>query len=434
LRWILSFFKGVLGLAEYAAHSVDEWLRFRSGDNIVGRVTRGVLGLLWFPIGWLARFYLVVLIEPGFNPVKAPLSIIAAKFVYPMVVATDLIKTVAVWLGDGYFAWGFTVATAWLLPDAITFLIWETKENWWLYRANRPTGLRPVPVGGHGETMKGLLKPGFHSGTVPRLYARLRAAEGRAAEAGDWRAVRANRQELQETATAVRKFLEREMVALLDQCEGWRGRLAVGSVTLATNAIRIEVRHGAHAETPLVVSFTQRGGWLMAGLHGAGWLSALSIVERVEFANALAGFYRLAAVDLVREQVLAGLPPGYATFELEPDRLAFHPIEPDGRWLWYDLTRWGPRIRPENADGSRAIGPELDVSRLVFGRVHLTLAEWEDAWLPTLEADVSPRLTAAAAALSLPALECVTISQPSSRLTTNGEAPVTVLMQRNGEQ
>jgi hypothetical protein len=432
VRWVLAVFKGILSLAEYAAHSVDEWLRFRGGDNVVGRAVRGVLGLLWFPVGWLARFYLVVLIEPGFNPVKAPLSILAAKIVYPLALQMGLYVKVPAWLGGGPIAWSVAMATIWLLPDAVTFLVWETKENWGLYRANRPAKLRPVPVGRHGETLKGLLRPGFHSGTVPRLYARLRAAERWAAEAGDWRAVRANRQELHETAVSVRKFLERELVALLDQCDDWRGRLRVGNVSLSTNTIRIEVRHSGHAESPLVVSFTQRGGWLMAGLNGADWLAALSPAEQVDFANALAGFYKLSAVDLVREQVLAGLPPGFATFELEPDRLAIHPAAAGGRWLRYDLTLRDRALRPEDARGSRTRGPELDPARILFSCVDLTLAEWEDAWRPPAEADDPPRLTAAAASLALVPADFQADGHVTGRLRAGADASLPALLKRNG--
>jgi hypothetical protein len=435
VRWVLAVFKGILSLAEYAAHSVDEWLRFRGGDGIVGRAVRGLLGLLWFPVGWLARFYLVVLIEPGFNPVKAPLSILAAKIVYPLVYATSLTDKVAQALGDGYIAWGVTAATIWLLPDAITFLVWETRENWGLYRANRAATLRPVPVGRHGETFKGLLRPGFHSGTVPRLYSRLRSAERSATEAGDWRAVRANRQELHETAVAVRKFLERELVALLDQCDDWRGRLRVGNVTLATNAIRIEVRHSAHA-TPLVVSFTERGNWLMAGLIGADWLAERTPAERVDFANALAGFYKLSAVDLVSEQVLAALPPGFCGFELEPDRLAIHAAPPGGRWLRYDLTLSDRPLRPEDARGSRTKGPELDPVRVLFRRVDLMLAEWENAWRAPAEVDAPPRLTAAAEALALvPAdsgAEALADGHVTGRLRQGVDPDLPSLVKRNG--
>ena len=34
--------------------------------------------------------------------------------------------------------------------------------------------LGPEPVGSHGETVARLLRPGFHSGTVPKLFARLK--------------------------------------------------------------------------------------------------------------------------------------------------------------------------------------------------------------------------------------------------------------------
>jgi hypothetical protein len=432
VRWILSLFKRFLGLAEYAAHAVDEWLRFRSGDNLFGRVVRGVLGLLWFPVGWLARFYLVVLIEPGFNPVKAPLSIVAAKFVYPLAYYTGLTDKLAIGLGDSYLSWAVAGATVWLLPDAVTFLIWETKENWGLYRANRRTDLRPVPVGTHGETLKGLLCPGFHNGTVPRLYGRLRAAEERAAAEGDWRAVRANRQELQETAAAVRKFFEREFVALLERCDGWRGRLAVHGVTLATNAIRVEVRAAGRDAAPLLVSFTHCGAWLMAGLGGAEWLSALDPAARAEFANALAGLYKLAAVDLVREQVRAALPAGHTRFELEPDRLVLVPPDSGGRWLWYDLTPGGRRLRPEDADGSRAPGPELDARRLIFRRVELTLAEWEEVWQPTDKPGGLPPLTAAAAALALDPADGFPAAERVVTPSANGETIVPATAERNG--
>ena len=70
------------------------------------------------------------------------------------------------------------------IADAFGFIFWEVKENWRLYRANRSPTLGPVSIGPHGETLAGLLQPGFHSGTVPKLYARLRAAERQAIRDG----------------------------------------------------------------------------------------------------------------------------------------------------------------------------------------------------------------------------------------------------------
>src|SRR5262249_35516146 len=73
-------------------------------------------------------------------------------------------------------AWLLVIGTLYLLPDAVAYLAWELRENWRLYRANRGKAVGPAAIGAHGETVRGLLQPGFHSGTVPRLYARLRPA------------------------------------------------------------------------------------------------------------------------------------------------------------------------------------------------------------------------------------------------------------------
>src|SRR5207302_5046218 len=109
------------------------------------------------------------------------------------------------------FAYALAYSTVILLPDAFGFLFWETKENWSLYRANRPAALRAVALGPHGETVRRLLDPGFHSGTLPKLYARLRAGEREATATGNWRPVRTCRHELHEVERALRLFLDREL-------------------------------------------------------------------------------------------------------------------------------------------------------------------------------------------------------------------------------
>ena len=84
------------------------------------------------------------------------------------------------------------------VPGAVGFLVWELKSNWDLYASNRPATLRPVLVGHHGETMGALLRPGFHSGTVPKLYARMRRALRHGASAAS-----RYRQQLREVEHAV---------------------------------------------------------------------------------------------------------------------------------------------------------------------------------------------------------------------------------------
>src|SRR5262249_7308224 len=152
------------------------------------------------------RFYLVVLVEPMVNPLKLPLSILFAKFVYPVLALLGLFKLQP--LGSPLVdelsplltwpvAWALVIGTFYLLPDAVTFLFWEMRENWRLYRANRPVTLKRAAVGPQGETIGGLLHLGFHSGTVPRLYARLRTAERLAVRTDEWRMARTQRQALQ---------------------------------------------------------------------------------------------------------------------------------------------------------------------------------------------------------------------------------------------
>ena len=127
------------------------------------------------PFAFLLRFYTVVLIEPMINPLKLPLSILFAKFIYPLLLlspallrhdpnsvlgySSPLVAPLAHYLSEPG-AWLLVMGTLWLLPDACTFLFWEMRENWRVYRANRPPVLRPVPVGPHGETVRGLLHLG----------------------------------------------------------------------------------------------------------------------------------------------------------------------------------------------------------------------------------------------------------------------------------
>src|SRR5262249_39720655 len=122
-------------------------------------------------------------------------------------------------------AWALTVGviipTLWLLPGAFVFFFWELSENWRLFLANRSRRLRPVMVGRHGETVRQLLRPGFHSGTVPKLFAQLRKAEREAYRSGDWRPARTYRQGLHEVARSVQLFVERELVVLLRQSKSW---------------------------------------------------------------------------------------------------------------------------------------------------------------------------------------------------------------------
>jgi hypothetical protein len=384
LRLVMWIFKQVTDGLEYLLHTVDEWLRFRQGDSQLSLVIRTIAGLLWYPVAWLMRFYLVVLIEPWFNPVKAPVSYLAAKFMYPVLLAymTELRdslydKKVPILMKVGLL---ILIPTIWLLPDAFGFLFWEMKENWRMYRANRQRQLRPVGVGPHAETVRQLLQPGFHSGTVPRLYARLREAEREAFRTGSWRTARTWRRSLSEVEQTIRRLVERELVKLLQESMRWKGEpVRVGKVMLTPTRIGIELAR-TEAENAVLLEWEDQAGWLVASIREPGWLEALEPAQRQDVTTALAGLYKLAGVDLVCEQVREVLPQGSNFTLTERDLIVeIGPLREAA--VRYDLTRPRGPLKPYTLDGTGASNwPTLDPRRVLFARVPLSWQHWVENW------------------------------------------------------
>jgi hypothetical protein len=395
LRLAVALFKHITDTAEYVLFTVDEWLRYRTGDSDFSLLVRTLVTLLWSPIAFLARFYLVVLIEPGFNPVKAPLSILAAKFVYPVIypLAAQLFASWREPLGL-LLAWLLVWPTYWLLPDVFGFFAWEIKENWRLYRANRLPALRPVAVGPAGETVPRLLQPGFHSGTVPNLYARLRAAEREALQTGNWQAARTCWHSLQLVEKSLRRLVDRELVALVLGSRPWRDqRLAVGGVRLSPRCIHLELTHPGFPAEPAWLRWEEHGNRLVADIPHPGWLARVGEEQRQAAAAGLAGLYKLAGVDVVREQVRANVPPAAVDFDVTGHDLVLWVRLGQTPAVFYELdTPKGP-LRPRTPEGSPAAGwPPLDPQRVLYSRLPLTWQRWVAYWSGDADGKGAPAL------------------------------------------
>jgi hypothetical protein len=399
VRWINDIFRDLVQALEWVLARSEDWLRLHGSAGPLAIALCAILGLIRMPFAFFIRFYTVVLLEPMLNPLKLPLSILFAKFVYPLLLlfpfmlVEDKSATLGYsspWVGHlaPYLgAWGALVlvmGTLWLLPDACTFLFWEMRENWRVYRANRPAVLRPVPVGPNGETVHGLLHLGFHSGTVPRLFARLRAAEREAARTDNWRDARTFRDALRNVEEAVGRFVTRDFVVMLNESRAWGGpQLSVGRVTLGTNRIRMEIIPAGGGE-PAWLEWEDRSGWLVAGWASPGFLTGpggLKDGPLLTFTNALAYLYKRAGVDLVREQVRAELPKDAGDFDVGPSGLLVWYGSRESQPLLYDLTDPVNELHPRNpVDRKVTRGPILDATRLVFGRRQLTWADWTAVW------------------------------------------------------
>jgi len=435
---IMAFFEKVLEDVDRMLYQVDEWLRFRSGQGRPAFVAKVLLGVCWFYLAYIARFVINLLIEPQLNPIKHfPVVTVSHKLIWPEVGL----------LADGFAALGMARARAislavvilFLAPGMFGFLAWELLSNWKLYKANRPAALGPVQVGSHGESVARLLRPGIHSGTIPKIFARLRRAAG-VRRSG--RRTQKQLHALEHVREAVENFLQRELIARLNRHPAWNGApIALGEVKLTPTSIVAELfcptpqrpledsdegpcdglrtgpfdrlRTGPFDRLrtgPMRISFRNWSGWIVAAIDEIGWASALdhhrasgaatesSSRKAALLSLALAGLYKLAGVDLVREHVDFVLA---AAFDLDAGRSLRWDVGRDELLVWLDcgqefaaaysladgaLHSTVLAARRNGADAAmpwRSGLPSLDSGTLMLRHIPITWAAWMNAWEPS---------------------------------------------------
>jgi hypothetical protein len=338
-RFVMEMFKQLVEDVDRMLYRVDEWLRFRRGDSRTMLVAKAGLGVIWFGVTYVVRFCTIVLIEPQINPIKHfPVVTVSHKLIltlfcppFARLLSLTMDPALAVTVA-------FTVGA--MIPGFFGFLVWELKENWRLYRANQPATLRPVAIGHHGETMPRLLRPGFHSGTVPSLYARLRRAGRAAYRTGEWSAARRHAEGLHHVGESVRHFVDRELVCLLKRGRAWgQTPLAIGAVRLGTNRIAVELCRPDMEPAGVELAFEEEAGRLTARFPGSDWLVSLSPDQRQTLEAALVGLYQMAGVDRVRvvaERPSAEAPTGNGT-SVTPGDSAALPTTPVAWQEWIEI-------------------------------------------------------------------------------------------------
>jgi hypothetical protein len=374
-RLIIDAFKQLMEWLDRGLYAVDEWLRFRQGESRLTLIWKTVAGTVWSLFAYVVRFVLVLFVEPQLNPIKhVPVVTISHKLLLPMIPAmTGLLME--------RFAWNkkeaVIVATIIIgkIPGVFGFLVWELKENWRLYCANRPLTLRPVVVGHHGETVPLLLRPGLHSGTLPNLFAKLRRAEQR----HDSRRLQRFRDALRQNEEAVRHFVERELAAYLNLSTAWPyGPVAVASVRLATNRIRIELICLERGDRRAVLTLEEQSGWLLAGILDPGWVDEITPEAGKIIWMTSKGFCKTAGVDLLREQIGSVLSPPGTPYDVANGKLLVWPDEGFATEIWYDLNEW-PRMHPLPVELTGEF-PTLDADSIEFRRKPIAWHDWVAAW------------------------------------------------------
>lgn len=394
LTLIIDIFRALMDGLERLLYAVDEFLRFRSGESNFTLAIKAVFGLVWSLVHGIIRFCVTLLIEPQVNPIKHfPVVTVSHKLV--ITTLTVPIATVLQQFFDKP-ATAYTVTALILtsIPGVFGFLAWELKENWKLYKANRSPKLKPEPIGDHGETLLRLLCPGFHSGTIPRLFAKLRRAARR-----DHGVTNVNRQakfvaRLHHEATAITHFFEREFLALLKLSRTFRNApLIVEHVELTTNRILVTIEHGSYPDDPLKLEFTEQSGWLAAVMRDVGWVRHIEPDEADIVKAALTGIYKLGAVDLVHEQIqsqIEGTPSNISGTNGTAAKHHRYDIGPQGLIIWpngsyeteiyYPLDEH-PTTNPRPRSLARATGlPPKPLGSLVFQLHEVTWDQWQRFW------------------------------------------------------
>jgi hypothetical protein len=408
LRLIGRFFRAMMDLLERGIYRIDELLRFRDQPSLPTLVFKGAAVVVWGAVAYVVRLYVTLLIEPEINPLKHfPVVTVAHKLMlrfYAELLAA--FYTPLSPLGE-VVAGTIAGVTVFLLPSVFGFLAWELKENYKLYRATRPERLPPAPVGPHGETMRGLLVVGVHSGTLPKLYERLRRAAQREDEASMAPIGKKSdaalgglsrfREGIADVERSVRRFVERELLTLLHRCPRWVfGRIRIERVDLSSNRIRVQLSCRDLSPNLCELTIEEQSGYVVAGMPHAGFVTEIqgSAVGVRLFENALAGFYQRAEIDLVREQLEAELPEG-ANYDIADEGLVVWPDDDYGSELVYSLEDMADRtVAPTIRGADPKVPPRvLDARRMFYREQSISWLGWVSSWTTAAHEDAAiPRL------------------------------------------
>ena len=386
IDWIVDSFRWMLLALERFLYAVDEWLRFHNQESAFSLVTKAVVGFVWSIVSFLIRIYVNLLIEPTFHPVKHfPVVTVAHKIFLPvLVILAGNMESLLI----PYFGRPMAMSITWFhiffLPGFFGFAVWELKENWRLFRENRRATLEPVPIGSHGETMERLLRPGFHSGTIPKLYRRMRRLEHQPASFKRFTKRRAMWEQLHHVTEAVQRFVDREFLELLNHSSTWEGEpLRCQEVTAATNSLTIHVVRGDGASGVLELLMQEQSGRIIAWISQRGWLEGgqkpLTELQRGAFALACEGFFRKCGVFFVRSEV-----------EARYTREHPYDVQDHGLVVWGDVrcleectvVLEGARvteIRPARLGEQFGLFPVADRD-WIFAAGETSWAQWQESW------------------------------------------------------
>ena len=219
-----------------------------------------------------------------------------------------------------------------------------------------------------GQLSKGIGSPYKSERHNPEL----RKSERQTGPRGDEKAVFKRLEALHHVEESIRRFVERDLIALLRESRTLRAAaVEAGTIQLATNRVRIELgsrlAESRSGRSSVWIEFDQRHDALIAGIDGPGWLPRLTDEQSRVLGIALVGLFKMCAVDWVRAlpetrpRAGEGVPEPAGVIEAPDDDL--------------------PRLRDRfHVPAVRHDGEPALVSLLPLAGVSVTWKRWVEAW------------------------------------------------------
>ncbi len=273
VQLIMAFFQQLLISLDYVIYRVDDLLRFHQDEGKYIIFFKAIGQVVWSFITYIIRFLINLVVEPQINPIKHfPVVTISHKIIIPYsILVLNFMRN------GGFSGWTIAVVTLifqFALPGISGFLAWEFRENWKEFSANKPEHYVPVRVGSHGETVDALLRRGFHSGTLPKLYEKFYHACNKEFIQYDRERIRHIEEKLHHVRLDLKVFLEREFLSALQSREELREKfqhfshekIIVGQnhIDLYFVLAGLEEKEGAYRWR---LRLELESGWLLADLQ-----------------------------------------------------------------------------------------------------------------------------------------------------------------------
>ena len=238
-----------------------------------------------------------------------------------------------------------------------------------------------MAIGTHGETIPQLLKIGFHSGTIPKLFMKLRKAEQDAVTRSDWRKARTLRLDLQTIKERLARFIERDLLIPMQQNnKSFIRPLRVSEISLGINRIEAEMTGmDDNGYASFKISLELIDGMLMGSVSKPGGTLALNEQQNRCLSLGIAGLYKFAGIEISKEQISSNLPSWVTDWKIYEGNLVLFSEKQSTILVPIKNGETQPRLQINRSENSCNL-ETLDFERLLFSRQPLTWQDWSDGW------------------------------------------------------